>query len=360
MTEAAETEAIAIQRPNRWRRRLMLLGPAVVLVGAIWVYLSGGRYESTENAQVQAAMLAVSPAINGRVDRVAVRENQSVRAGDVLFTLGSRGIAAAVSEAEAELFDARTDIASRQADYQQAQAELKAAEARLVFARSEAARQQALQREGIASASQVDAAITAARTAVDAIAAARARAESLAAALSGSVGAPADVQPDVRRAAAKLERARSTFDDTVLRAPFDGTVTKVNQLQPGSYVTAGRPVFMLTGKRFWVMANFKENQLRHMRVGQRAAITVDAYPGFEMKGRVASFSPGTGSSFSILPAENATGNWVKVVQRLPVEISIDSVPAGLPLSVGLSAEVTVDTGHRRSLFGSDEAGAAAK
>lgn len=360
MTEATESPAPVVYHPPRWRRPLMLLGPAVILAGAAWAYLSGGRYESTENAQVQAAMLAVAPAINGRVEQVAVRENQAVRSGDLLFTLTSRGIAAAVSEAEAELSDARTDIASQQADYQQALADLKAAEARLAFARSEAARQQALQSEGIASASQVDAAVTSARTAADAIAAARARAESLAAALSGKVGAPADVQPDVRRAAAKLERARSTLDDTILRAPFDGIVTKVNQLQPGSYVTAGRPVFMLTGKRFWVMANFKENQLRHMRVGQRATITVDAYPDFEMKGRVASFSPGTGSSFSVLPAENATGNWVKVVQRLPVEISIDAVPAGLPLSVGLSAEVTVDTGHRRSLFGSDDAGSAEK
>lgn len=354
MTEATETDAPAIRRPTRWRRRLMLLGPVVVLAGAGWVYLSGGRYETTENAQIQAAVVAVAPGINGRVDHIAVRENQAVRAGDVLFSLSSRSLAAAVAEAEAELSDTRTDIASRRADYQQALADLKAAEARLSFARSEAGRQQALLREGIASESQVDAALTAARTSADAIGAARARVESLAAALSGTVSAPADVQPDVRRAAAKLERARSTFDDSVLRAPFDGVVTRVNQLQPGSYVTAGRPVFMLTGRRFWVVANFKENQLRHMRVGQPATITVDAYPGFEIKGRVASFSPGTGTSFSVLPAENATGNWVKVVQRLPVEIAIDSVPAGLPLSMGLSAEVTVDTGHRRSLFGADE------
>lgn len=349
-----DTDIAPIKPSSSWRRPLMLLGPVVVLTGAAAFYLSGGRYETTENAQVQAAMVAVAPAIGGRVDRVAVRENQPVRAGDLLFSLTARSLAAAVSEAEAELSDARTDIASQQADYQQALADLKAAEARLVFARGEAGRQQALQREGIASASQVEAALTSARTSADAIAAARARVESLAAALSGAVGAPADVQPDVRRAAAKLERARSTFDDAVIRAPFDGIVTKVNQLQPGSYVTAGRPVFMLTGRRFWIMANFKENQLRHMRVGQPATITVDAYPGFELKGRVASFSPGTGSSFSVLPAENATGNWVKVVQRLPVEIAIDSVPAGLPLSMGLSAEVTVDTGHRRSLFGGDQ------
>src|SRR3546814_415489 len=123
----------------------------------------------------------------------------------------------------------------------------------------------------------------------------------------------------------------------------------------GDFVSASRPVFTLVGQRLWVEGNFKENQLRYMRLGQHAEFKVDAFPDLELKGHVESFSPGTGNSFSLLPPENATGNWVKVVQRLPVEFVIDKVPAGIPLHAGLSVEVTVDTGHQRHIFGSDTA-----
>ena len=338
---------------SRWRKPLMLAAPVVLIVGALYFYLTGGRYESTDNAQLQTGMVAVAPSVSGQVRAIMVTENQFVRKGDVLFTIGGDTFRAAVAEAEAELADARTDVGSRQADYQQSLSEIRAAEARLAFAQGEAQRQRSLLAEGISSRSQYDNAVMEARTARNAIAAARAKAESLRAGLSGDVGAPADTQPDVRRAAAKLARARISVNDTVVRAAQDGVVTKVHQLQVGNYVTAGRPVFMLTGTKFWVVANFKENQLRYMRAGQPATVEIDAFPDHKLKGRVASFSPGTGNSFSILPAENATGNWVKVVQRLPVEITIDQVPQGLPLSTGLSAEVEVDTGHERHLFGAD-------
>ena len=354
MTDSGAEGEIEIAKPSsRWRRPLMLLAPLAVIVGALYFYLTGGRYQSTENAQVQAGIVNIAASVSGKVTAILVKENQKVRAGDVLFTVEPQTFEASVAEAEAQLADARTDIASRQADYQQALSDVRAAQARLGFARNEAARQRALVDEGISSRSQYDAAQTEVRTATDAIAAAQARAESLRASLSGNVGAPADAQPAVRRATAQLNRARIALGDTTVRAPQDGIVTKVHQLQVGSYVTAGRPVFMLTGLRHWVMANFKENQLRHMRVGQPATIEIDAFSGKAIKGHVASFSPGTGNSFSILPAENATGNWVKVVQRLPVEIAIDQVPAGIDLHMGLSSEVTVDTGHERHLFGPD-------
>jgi membrane fusion protein (multidrug efflux system) len=139
----------------------------------------------------------------------------------------------------------------------------------------------------------------------------------------------------------------------VVRAPQDGVVTRVHQLQVGTYVTAGRTVFMLAGTRYWVQANFKEDQLRHMRVGQPAKVRIEAFPDHEIDARIASFSPGTGASFALLPAENATGNWVKVIQRLPVEITLDRLPADLPLHAGLSVSVEVDTGHQRHLFGAD-------
>lgn len=351
---AEDDSQAAVPRQRRaLRRTLMLAAPVVVLIGALYFYLTGGRYESTENASLQTGMVAISASVSGKVVEVAVTENQRVRKGDVLFRLSDDSAEAAVAAAEAQLASARTDVGSKQADYQEALSQVSAAQARAAYARDEAARQASLLREGISSKAQADQAQTEARTARDAIAAAQAKAESLRASLSGNVGGPADAQPAVRRAASQLETARISLRDTVVRAPQDGIVTRVHQLQVGNYVTAGRAVFMLTGTRFWIQANFKENQLRYMRVGQPATVKIDAFPDHRIKARVASFSPGTGNSFSILPAENATGNWVKVVQRLPVEIALDRVPADLPLHSGLSVEVEVDTGHRRHLFGAD-------
>jgi len=347
------TETEAFKRRRTLRGPLMIAGPVLVIVVAGWFYLTGGRYESTDNASVQTGMVAISPSVAGTVVAVEVRENQRVHKGDVLFRIKSSTFEADVAEAEAELADARTDIGSRQADYREAMSQVSVARARYDYATSEAARQKSLLAEGISSRAQYDQAVTEARTARDSIAAAQAKADSLRAGLAGSVDGSSDNQPAVRKAASKLAQARIGLNDAVVRAPQDGVVTRVNQLQVGNYVTPGRPVFMLTGLRFWVQANFKEDQLRYMRVGQPVRIEIDAFPDHDLKGRVESFSPGTGSSFSVLPAENATGNWVKVVQRLPVQIAIDNPPTDLPISAGLSANVEVDTGHERHLLGPD-------
>ena len=346
--------AVAVRsRRRRLRRVLMLAAPVVVIIGALYFYLTGGRYETTENASLQTGMVAVSPSIAGKVTAIEVRENQRVRTGDPLFRIDSASYRTAVAQAEAELADARTDVASMQADYQEALSQVRAAQARATYAQSEAGRQASLVKEGISSRAQYDSAVADAQTARDAIAAAQAKAESLRASLGGNISGPPDSLPKVQKAASELDQARIGLGDTVVRAAGPGIATRVNQLQVGNYVTPGRPVFMLTGTRYWVQANFKENQLRYMRVGQPATITVDAFPDHVLTGHVESFSPGTGNSFSILPAENATGNWVKVVQRLPVQIAIDAVPEGLPLSAGLSVEVSIDTGHQRRLFGPD-------
>ena len=341
-------------RRKRLRGILMLLAPLVVVIGALYFYLTGGRYESTENSQLQTGLVGISASVAGKVSTVEVGENQLVKTGQVLFTVGDSSFNAAVAEAEAQVAAARSDVGAMRADYQESLSQINAARAKLAFAQSEVARQGSLLKEGISSRSQYDAAVLELRTARDAIVTAQAHSESLRANLAGNIGGSTDLLPGVRKAAAQLEKARVSLNDTVVRAPVDGVVTKVHQLQPGNYVTPGRPVFMLAGTRFWVVANFKENQLRYMRVGQPATVKIDAFPDHELKAHVASFSPGTGNAFSILPAENATGNWVKVVQRLPVEIAIDEVPPGVPLHMGLSAEVTVDTGHKRHLFGASE------
>lgn len=340
-------------RRNRLRLPLLIAAPILAIVLGLFFYLSGGRYQETDNGYIQAGLVPVSASVSGPVVQVLVRNNQRVRAGDVLFRIDPAPFQAAVDEAAAELANARTQVSSLRANYREGEASLAANRARLAYAEREAARQKSLLAEGISSQNQYDQAVLAAQTARQQIQTSVQQNAGVAATLTGSVDAPTAAQPAVQRAQAALERARLNLGYTVVRAAQDGVVTKVDQLQRGSYVTASKPVFTLAGTRMWVEANFKEDQLNHMRVGQPATFHVDAFPDLKLTGRLTSFSPGTGNSFALLPAENATGNWVKVVQRLPVEFSIDRLPPGVPLHAGLSVEVSVDTGHRRHLFGGD-------
>ena len=344
---------------ERMRLPLLLAAPILAVIVGLVVYLHGGRYETTDNAYFQTGLGQVAANVSGQVVAVEVHDNQRVKAGQVLFRIDPAPFQAAVDEMQAALADARTQVSSLQANYAQGQAELAAAQAQLGYATREAARQKQLLAEGISSQAQYDQARLAAQTAEQGIQTARQKNAGVAATLSGRVDAPADEQPGVKRAQAALDRARLNLSYTVVRARQDGIVTKVDQLQVGDYVTAARPVFTLAGTRIWVEANFKESQLDHMRVGQPATFAIDAFPELRLRGRVATFSPGTGNSFALLPPENATGNWVKVVQRRPVELSIDHRPAAGPLHAGLSVEVTVNTGHQRHLFGSGSAAAPA-
>ncbi|WP_068092438.1 HlyD family secretion protein [Novosphingobium rosa] len=336
---------------QRLRVTALLVGPVLAIAAALFFYLHGGRYESTDNAYVQTGLVSVAANVSGPVTAVEVHDNQSVRQGQVLFRIDPTPYQAAVDEAEANLADARTQVEALRANYGQGQAELASARSQLTYALGEAARQKQLMGEGISSQAQYDRAVLAEETARQGIETSRKKNAGIAASLAGTVDGPTEQQPAVKRAQAQLDRARLNLGYTVVRASQDGIVTKVNQLQPGDNVTAARPVFSLAGAHLWVEANFKENQLDHMRIGQPATFAVDAFPGLHLTGRLRSFSPGTGNSFALLPAENATGNWVKVVQRLPVEFEIDNPPADLPLHAGLSVDVTVDTGFRRHLFG---------
>jgi membrane fusion protein (multidrug efflux system) len=324
-----------------------MYAPAVAAaVGFAWFYFSGGRYQSTDDASLQTAQVSIAAKVSGPVVAIEVKENQSVRAGIVLFRIDPQSFQSAVAEAEAQLDAARADIRALRANYDQAQSEVQAEQARLLHAQADATRRKALLAMGVSSQAQFDDADLAVRTSEQSQAAAHARSESILASLSGDLAMPLDEYPTVRRARAALELAQIALNDTVVRAPMDGIVTRVHQLQIGDYVTTARPVFVLMGADVWVQANFKESQLRDMRRGQPATVTIDAYPGRTFKTHVASFSPGTGSSFSLLPAENATGNWVKVIQRVPVELAFDEPSAELALQAGLSVEARVDTGPR--------------
>ena len=338
-------------RRQRARLPLLLAAPIVAVVIGLVVYLHSGRYESTDNAYFQTGLGAVAANVSGPVTVVEVHDNQRIDAGQVLFRIDPAPYQAAVDEAQAALSYARAQVTSLQANYAQGQAETRSAQDQLAYAQREAARQKALLAEGISSQAQYDQAQLAAQTAAQGIETNRQKNASVAATLSNRVAGPVDDQPAVKKAQAALDRARLNLSYTVVRARQAGVVTKVGQLQPGDYVSAGKPVFTLAGTHIWVEANFKKNQLDHMRIGQRATVRTDAFPDLNLTGRVTSFNPGTGNSFALLPAENATGNWVKVVQRLPVELDLDRLPADVPLHAGLGVEVTVDTGHVRQLFG---------
>jgi membrane fusion protein (multidrug efflux system) len=337
----------------------MIGGPALAAIIALFIYLTGGRYEGTDDAYVQTASVAVSSNVAGRVLEVNVRDNQAVHKGDVLFRLDDEPFRIAVEEAAAQLSSARLDVESLKASYRQRQAELASARETLEYQKREADRQQRLLAAGISSQLQVDRAVHALDGARTQLAAVEQQASAVVANLGGDPNIAPDRHPMVQHAQALLDRARLNLSYTVIKAPSDGIVTRVEQLQAGTYISASAAVFALVvAGDVWIEANFKENQLTHMRVGQQADVQVDSYPGRKFAATVVSVSPGTGSQFSLLPAENATGNWVKVVQRLPVRIELRQLDPEFPLHGGLSATVNVDTRHERRLFGSDGSRAA--
>ncbi len=355
---AAETATDATAAPG-WKRRvrlpLMLFGPVLLAAVGAYFYLAGGRFESTDDAYVQTARVAISANVAGRVVELAVHDNQPVHTGDLLYRLDDAPFRIAVDEAAAQLSAARLQVDSLKANYRQRQAELASARDTVAFQQREYERQQRLVGSGIASQLQVDRASHALDDAKAQIAATEQQIGAVVANLGGNANIAPDKHPLVQQAQATLDRANLNLSYTTVRAPSDGVVTRVEQLQVGSYINASTPVFALvsTGD-VWIEANFKEDQLAHMRVGQVVNVEVDSYPGKTFKGEVASVSPGTGSQFSVLPPENATGNWVKVVQRLPVRVELSQLDPAFPLHGGLSANVSVDTRYRRHLFGKAE------
>ena len=342
--KAIEGEAPVARRGfiSRWRWPLMIGGPLLILAIAGYFVLTGGKSESTDDSYVQAARVPVSASIGGRVTELDVHENQRVTKGQVLFKLDVRDYAASQEQADAQLSAARLQVQALDAAYQQAQSAVKTARDTATYADTQAARQKSLLQVGVSSRDQYETAAHNADMAHQNVTAAQ---QSLAQALAnlGGANVAADGHPQVQQAKAALDRAQLNLSYGTVVAAQDGVVTRVEQLQVGSYVSPAQTLFWLVAGDPWVEANFKEDQLAKMLPGQPATIHVDACPGQDFAGHVASFSPGAGQAFSPLPAQNATGNWVKVVQRLPVRIAFDKAPAS-PVcgAAGLSANVTVD------------------
>jgi membrane fusion protein (multidrug efflux system) len=327
---------------RRLRWPLILGGPLLILLIVGYFVLTGGHYESTDNAYVQIAKAPVAPSIPGRVIEIYVKENQFVRRGQLLFRIDARDYQANAAAAEAQLAAAQQQVQAQRAAYQEALASAQAARDTANYATTEAARQRRLAAAGVASQQQVDQAVHNAQTARQQLAAAEQQTAQALANLGGAPNGPVGGHPSVMQAQAQLNKAKLNVSYADVTAPADGVVTRVEQLPIGTYLNASQTAFWLLSGAPWVEANFKEDQLAHMKVGQPVSIKVDAYPDADLKGHVASFSPGTGSAFSALPAQNATGNWVKVVQRLPVRIDFDKTPPGMAGRAGLSSRVKVD------------------
>jgi membrane fusion protein (multidrug efflux system) len=350
---AERAAARTLRRRARLRWTLMGGGVAVAMIAGLSYYLISGRYVSTDDSSVQAAQTSISANVAGRVVELDVHDNQPVRRGQVLFRLDDRPFHIAVEDAQAKLAAARMQIGAAKATYRQQLASVAAARATLAYQQHEFERQQHLLQSGISSRAQFDQTQHALDLAHSQLTSAQQQVGSVLALLGGNADIPIDQHPVVQEAQAALDRTNLDLSYTVIKAPDDGIAAKVEQLQIGDYITAATPVFSLISSRdVWVEANFKEDELTYMRPGQSAEVRIDAYPGRKFKANVTSLSPGTGAQFSLLPPENATGNWVKVVQRVPVRLQLEDADLdGVVLHAGMSVDVTVDTEHRRHLFG---------
>jgi len=347
-------------RGQRLRRPIMIGGVALIVLVAGYFYITGGRYESTDDAYVNAARVAISTNVPGRVIELNVHDNQRVKRGAVLFKLDDRPFQLKVNEAQAKLNNARLQVDALKATYRQKQSELRSAEDTLAYEKRESERQSRLLSSGISSQAQVDRAIHARDAASQAVAAAQQQIASTVANLGGDPQIDPNMHPSVQQAQAELDRAELDLSYTSIHAPDDGVVTQVEKLQVGDYVNAASAVFALVATHdLWVEANFKEVQLSKMREGQPATVRIDTYGDRTFKAHVASISPGTGAQFSVLPAQNATGNWVKVVQRLAVRVEIEDADRDHPLFAGLSATVKVDTESQKGTPLADDAAAPA-
>jgi membrane fusion protein (multidrug efflux system) len=351
---------------RRYRRFLLLvLLPLVVAAGGLVFYLNGGRYVTTDDAYVGAQKVLITPDISGKIDKVVVKEGQHVQPGDVLFEIDPVPFRLAAAQAKASLEQTRVTYDNLVANIKIYGQMLDLAQQGVDLKQRDVERKQSLVKNSFGSQLDLD-------NASNALVTAGAQAQYIKQQLSnatmqllGNPELPLEEFPPYAQAKATLDQAERNLDHSVMRAPMAGIATQVDQIQLGRYVMAGTPVFSIIDvANPWVDANPKESDFTHVAVGQPVSLEVDAFPDHVFKGSIGSLSPGTGAQFAILPPQNATGNFVKVVQRVPVRIYFDKDDKFVSrLKAGMSVYASIDTGHRRSLaalFGMAHAASAAK
>lgn len=327
---------------RRWLRPLTIFGvPLLIILVGGYFYLTSGRSVSTDNAYVRQDKVSVSSEVAGRIVEVAVKENQSVHAGDLLFRIDPAPYRIAVEQANAGIANAQVSVTTLQAIYAGTNADIQAARDAIINAQEDYGRQQALMKQGFTTRARLQQSQHSLAQARAQLGNAEASAAEARAKLASGAALPG-ANPAVAAAQVQRERAALDLSRTAVRSPIAGTISQSTRLQVGNMMVSGLPaVSIVANGHSWVEANFKETDLDRMRVGQPAEVSFDAYPGLHLKGHVQSIGAGTGSEFSVLPAQNATGNWVKVTQRVPVRIAIDDA-SPRQLIAGQSADVKVD------------------
>jgi len=352
--DVVEPPEAAAQTPRSWERfftkrhGLMIAGPVALLLVVAGAYLMGGRYVSTDNAYVRSDKIMINTDIGGVIAEIKVREGEAVAAGQELFRMDDEPYRIALAAGEAKLGVVRNRIANLQATYRQHVGETRQAETNVSFYEREFKRQSDLAGRQAAAEVKVDQARHDLDSARDQLAVARQEAQAALAELGGDVNQPIEKHAQYLQAVAEVEKARRDLRRTVVTAPAAGVVTKVDTIQVGTYLPTATGAFSLVVKdSVWIEANPKETDLTYLQPGNTVNVTVDSYPGVKWRGTVESISPATGAEFSLIPAQNASGNWVKVVQRVPVRVRVEMPAEAPPLRAGMSAAVEIDTGRTR-------------
>ena len=332
------------------RPLLLLVVPVIVLLGLLYLYATGGRYVVTENAYVKSDVITISADVSGRVIHVAVEENQRVRKGDLLFLLDAAPYEIEVQRAESEMDIVATEIESLRADYRETLIKRKHALAQVDFLSRQLKRQRQLRKQGLGSEEHYDEALHTVETAKQQVQLIKQSTERVLATLGGDVNRPIESHPDYRRARATHNQAALNLARTKVIAATSGIITNL-KLQTGEFVAVGKPVFSLVDTtRVWIEANLKETQLTYVREGQQASVVADAYPDQIWETIVDNIAPATGAEFALLPPQNASGNWVKVVQWVPIRLDLDQqATKATALRAGMTVTVRIDTERHRAM-----------